>query len=91
MPISNKLPSSWWSPEIGLHLLLRAHITLPGHMLLYKVPLSRGPAYLGYMPLVHLGSFRGEGVCLVQLVEVVRGWRHSGLQLLPLLSGPCKL
>jgi hypothetical protein len=27
MPISNELLSSWWSPEIGLHLLLRAHIT----------------------------------------------------------------
>jgi hypothetical protein len=26
MPISNELPSSWCSPEIGLHLLLRAHI-----------------------------------------------------------------
>jgi hypothetical protein len=26
VPISNELPSSWWSPEIGLHLLLRAHI-----------------------------------------------------------------
>jgi hypothetical protein len=26
MPISNELPSSGWSPEIGLHLLLRAHI-----------------------------------------------------------------
>jgi hypothetical protein len=23
-----KLPTSWWSPEIGLHLLRRAHITL---------------------------------------------------------------
>jgi hypothetical protein len=28
VPICNELPSSWWSPEIGLHLLLRAHITL---------------------------------------------------------------
>jgi hypothetical protein len=28
MPISIELPSSWWSLEIGLHLLLRAHITL---------------------------------------------------------------
>jgi hypothetical protein len=27
VPISNELPSSWWSPKIGLHLLLRAHIT----------------------------------------------------------------
>jgi hypothetical protein len=27
VPISNELPSSWWSPEIGLHLLLCAHIT----------------------------------------------------------------
>jgi hypothetical protein len=26
VPISNELPSSWWSPEIGLHLLLCAHI-----------------------------------------------------------------
>jgi ribonuclease HI len=27
VPICNELPSSWWSPEIGLHLLLRAHIS----------------------------------------------------------------
>jgi hypothetical protein len=26
VPIYNELPSSWWSPEIRLHLLLRAHI-----------------------------------------------------------------
>jgi hypothetical protein len=25
--IFNELPSSWWSPEIRLHLLLHAHIT----------------------------------------------------------------
>jgi hypothetical protein len=28
VPICSELPSSWWSPEIGLHLLLRAHITI---------------------------------------------------------------
>jgi hypothetical protein len=27
MPICNELPSSWWSPKIRLHLLLRARIT----------------------------------------------------------------
>jgi hypothetical protein len=27
MPIFYELLSSWWSPEIGLHLLLRAHIS----------------------------------------------------------------
>jgi hypothetical protein len=64
---------------------------LPGHRLLYKVPLSPGSAYLGYMTIARLGSFRGEGVFLVRLVEAVRGWRHSGLQPLPLLSGPCNL
>jgi hypothetical protein len=26
VPICKDLLSSWWSPEIGLHLLLRAHI-----------------------------------------------------------------
>jgi hypothetical protein len=30
VPISNELPSSWWSPEIGLHLLLHAHIRAGG-------------------------------------------------------------
>jgi hypothetical protein len=64
---------------------------LLGCMLLYKVPLSPRPAYLGYMPPARLGSFREEGVCLVRLVEAVRGLRHSGLQPLPLLSGFCKL
>jgi hypothetical protein len=52
---------------------------LPGRRLLYKVSLSPRPAYPGYMPPARLGSFRGEGVCLVRLVEAVRGWRHSGL------------
>jgi hypothetical protein len=66
-------------------------VPLPGRRLLYKVPLSPGPAYPGYMPLASLGSFHVEGVCLVQLVEDVRGWRHSGFQPLPLLSGPYKL
>jgi hypothetical protein len=28
VPICNELPSSWWSPEIGLHLLLHAHINV---------------------------------------------------------------
>jgi hypothetical protein len=64
---------------------------LPGRRLLYKVHLSPGSAYPGYMPPGHLRSFRGEGVCLVRLVEAVHGWRHSGLQPLPLLLGPCKL
>jgi hypothetical protein len=29
VPICNELSSPWWSPEIGLHRLLRAHITRP--------------------------------------------------------------
>jgi hypothetical protein len=33
---------------------------LPERMLLYKVILSPGPAYPGYMPPTRLGSFHGE-------------------------------
>jgi hypothetical protein len=60
-------------------------VPLSGRRLLYKVPLSPGPAYSGYMPPACLGSFHGERVCLARLVEAMRGWRHSGLQPLPLL------
>jgi hypothetical protein len=31
VPICSELPSSWWSPEIGLHLLLHAHIKVRRH------------------------------------------------------------
>jgi hypothetical protein len=52
---------------------------LPGRKLLYKVHMSPRPAYPGVYAPAHLGSFRGEGVCLVRLVEAICGWRHSGL------------
>jgi hypothetical protein len=64
---------------------------LPGRKPLYKVPFPHGLAYLRYMPLVGLGSFRGGGACPLRLVEAVRGWRHAGLRPLSFLSGPCHL
>jgi hypothetical protein len=49
MPICSELPSSWWSPEIGLHLLLRAHITRAcAHQFNYLVL-----SFLGTIPHIH--------------------------------------
>jgi hypothetical protein len=89
--VASGCPAAGFFVAAALARVLLPSAPLPGRRLLYKVPLSPGPAYPGYMPPTRLGSFRGEGVCLVQLVEAVRGWRHSGLQPLPLLSGPCRL
>jgi hypothetical protein len=84
-------PAAGFPVAVVLAWVLLFSVPLPGRRLLYKVPLSPGPAYPGYMPPACLRSFRGEGACLVRLVEAVRGLRHPGLQPLPLLSGPCNL
>jgi hypothetical protein len=89
--VSSGCPAAGFSVVVALAQVPLPSAPLPGRRLLYKVPLSPGPTYPGYMPPARLRSFRGEGVCLVRLVEAVRGWRHSGLQPLPLLSGPYKL
>jgi hypothetical protein len=89
--VSSGCPAVGFSVAAALAWVPLPSAPLLGRRLLYKVPLSPGPAYLGYMPPACLGSFRGEGICLVRLVEVVRGWRHSGIQPLSLLSGPCNL
>jgi hypothetical protein len=73
-------PAAGFSVAAALARVPFPHAPLPGCRLLYKAPLFPGPAYSGYMPPARLGSFRGDGVCLVRLVEAVRGWRHSGLQ-----------
>jgi hypothetical protein len=89
--VSSGCPAIGFSVVVALAWVSLPPAPLPGRKLLYKVPLSPGPAYPGYMPPARLGSFRGDGVCLVRLVEATRGWRHSGLQPLPLLSPPRKL
>jgi hypothetical protein len=89
--VSSGCPAAGFPVAVALAWVPPLSVPLPGHRLLYKVPLSPGPAYPGYMPLTCLRSFRGEEVCLVRLVKAVRGWRHSGLQPLPPLSGPYNL
>jgi hypothetical protein len=62
---------------------------LPGRIPLYKEPFPLGQTYSEHIPLVCLGSFHGGGACPLWLVEAERGWRHTGLQPLSILSVPC--
>jgi hypothetical protein len=72
-----------WAPPSSPLLL--------GRRLLYKAPFPLGLAYSEHMLPVCLGSFCGGGACLLWLVEVERGWCHTGLRPLSILSGPCCL
>jgi hypothetical protein len=89
--VSSDCSAASFSVAVALVRVPLPSAPLPGRRLLYKVPLSPGPAYPRYMPPARLGFFRGAGVRSVRLVEAMRGWRHSGLQPLPLQSGPDKL
>jgi hypothetical protein len=61
-------PAAGFSVAMALAWAPLPSTPLPGCKLLYKVHLSPGPAYPGYMPPARLGSFREEGVFLVRLV-----------------------
>jgi hypothetical protein len=54
-------PAAGFSVAAALAWVPLPSAPLPGRRLLYKVHLSPGPTYSGYMPPARLGSFRGEG------------------------------
>jgi hypothetical protein len=66
--MSSGFPAASFSVAMALVWAPLPSAPLPGRRLLYKVHLSPGPAYSGYMPPARLGSFREEGVFLVRLV-----------------------
>jgi hypothetical protein len=73
VPISNELPSSWWSPEIGLHLLLRAHISpepIIGIQRLGGLGKGRG---IGILEVPKLGSWFFIAIATIVIVVVVVG------------------
>jgi hypothetical protein len=71
--VSSGCPAASFSVAATLAWVPLPFAPLPRRRILYKVPLSPGSAYPGYMPPASLESLRGEGFCLVWLTEAVRG------------------
>jgi hypothetical protein len=89
VPISNELPSSWWSPEIGLHLLLRAHIT-SGHLkngkcIFYVVTKKTLVAKVVGNAKMHISTKNGTMVPKfdVELAQTMVTWQGRPRELLP--------
>jgi hypothetical protein len=93
MPICNELPSSWWSPEIGLHLLPRAHIsrhvrarTLEVGDLVLRRILSReglhklSPMWEGPFKVTHIARPGSARLETVEGVPVGNPWNIAHLQ-----------
>jgi hypothetical protein len=57
--VSSGCLAAGFSVAAALAWVLLHPAPLTGCMLLYNVPLSPGPAYLGYMPPARLESFHG--------------------------------